>query len=125
MKKILILENGKSISTMINSQFKSEDYKIFLSGNHLGKNGLRNHFYDLIIADLTSIKKEKVELLMQLKNSSVVSMVPFILITSRSKDKLEEQFSFFDYYLTKPFTMNELSVLIKKILNHNDNISPW
>ena len=125
MKKILILENGKAISNMINNLFEIENYKILSSENFPVKTGLPKQIPDLVIADLTSIKKEKVELLMQLKSNPVISLVPFLLITSENGIGSEEQFSVLNYYLNKPFTKESLYLLIKKILNHTDSLSPW
>ena len=125
MKKILILENGKTISNMINPLFNTEDYKFLLSKNYSTDVRLPKQIPDLVIADLTSIKKEKVELLMQLKSNPVISLVPFLLITSNNKTAIEEHFSALNYHLRKPFIKGDLIALIKKILDYMDGISPW
>jgi DNA-binding response OmpR family regulator len=125
MKKVLIIENGKSIKNMMDILFKKEGYKIFLSKDLTKRSGLRENFYDLIIADLTSIKKEKVELLMQLKDSSFSSPVPFLLITSQNGAGIENHFSLFNHYLTKPFTYEDFSAIVKRIFDNIENISPW
>ncbi len=125
MKNILILENGKTISNMVNLLSNDNNYEIFLSESHFEMTELDKPFYDLIIADLTSIKNEKVELLMQLKNDVVFSMVPFILITSKNGNEMTGQYSLFNYFLTKPFNKDELAVLINEVLDHTNNVSPW
>ena len=139
MKKILILENGKTLINMINPLINTEDYKILSSENYSADHGLLNQVPDLVIADLTSIKKEKVELLMQLKNKPVINMVPLLLIFSNKtmlahtsdnnfqNDKAlnEEQYSMLNYHLRRPFTKNDLHALVKKILDYMDGISPW
>ena len=132
MKKVLILENGKTITRMVSLLFKNEDYKFLFPENHSAKTDLSRQIPDLIIADLTSIKNKNVELLMQLKNNPVISMVPFLLITSpresgsqNKKIEMAEQFSILNYYLNKPFTNDELFSLIKRIIDHIDGLSPW
>ena len=120
MKKILIIENGSSIKSF----FNDEGYEIYLSKDYEERNS-HNNLYDLIIADLTTIKNEKVELLMHLKNNPIISMVPFILITSKNGLQKENRFSVSNYYLRKPFAKKDLFELIKKILNHTGSISPW
>jgi hypothetical protein len=65
MKKILILENDKAIRNMINTLVNNNDYKILSSENYSTDHGLLKQIPDLVIADLTSIKKEKVELLIK------------------------------------------------------------
>jgi CheY-like chemotaxis protein len=139
MKKILILENSKVVSNMISTLLNNNDYKILSSENYSTDHGSLKQIPDLVIADLTSIKKEKVELLMQLKNNTVLNMVPFLLISShkgisahtpdinfRSDEALnQEQYSILNYHLRKPFTKSDLHALVKKILDYMDGISPW
>jgi response regulator RpfG family c-di-GMP phosphodiesterase len=122
---------------MINPESGSEDYKILSSKNYSAESDVLKPIPDLVIADLTSIKKEKVELLMQLKNNPVISLVPFLLISSKkenqvfatginkNEDQNQEQFSIHNYHLRKPFTKNDLHNSITKILDYMDGISPW
>ncbi|HSP87107.1 MAG TPA: hypothetical protein VLN45_03180 [Ignavibacteriaceae bacterium] len=126
MKKILILESGKAISTMINNLIKnkSHEMEMIISRNN-GSKRIPNEIPDLVIADLTSIKKEKVELLMQLKNNPVISLVPFLFFTSKNGKLNEEVNSTCNFYQIKPFTEQELFVSIKKIFNQVNNLSPW
>ncbi len=125
MKKILILENGKTIRNMVNHLFNDGNCEIFFSESHMEMADFDKPFYDLIIADLTSIKNEKVELLMQLKNDMVLSMLPFILITSKNGSEISGQYSLTNYFLTKPIKKDDLSALINELLNHTNNNSPW
>lgn len=135
MKKILILEKGKAISNMINRFFKYEDYKVLLTMQILrneGNSKLPNEIPDLVIADLTTIKKEKIELLILLKSNPIISMVPFLLITSHKKmetsdsiAEFKENFSVKNYYLNKPFSRESLFTLVKNILKNSGSISPW
>ncbi len=124
MKKILILENGKTISNIVNNSLNDGNYEIFFFESHMEMADFDMPFYDLIIADLTSIKNEKVELLMQLKNDMVLSMVPFILITSKNGSEMSGQYSLTNYFLSKPINKDDLSSLINELLNNN-NDSPW
>ena len=134
MKKILILEKGKAISNMINGFFKTEGYKILITLPVLREasdSKLPNEIPDLVIADLTSIRREKIELLILLKSNPIISMVPFLLITSNKKIEtpgigdFKENFSIKNYYLNKPFSEKSLFTMVKKILGYSESISPW
>jgi len=124
MKKILILENGKAISNMMIDLNENYELAIAISRSS-GNSKISNEIPDLVIADLTSIKKEKVELLMQLKNNPVISLVPFLLISSENGIGSEEMYPTLNYCLKKPFTKEELFALVKKIINHTNSLSPW
>jgi len=122
MKKVLVLENGATISNLISGFFTKEECKILLPENG---SKFKGEIPDLIIADLTSVKKEKVELLMQLKSNHITSLVPFLLVVSENRTGTKEEFSVQNYYLNKPFTKESLQALVKKILRHTDSLSPW
>lgn len=135
MKKILILENGKTVNNMISKMFNDNNFKI-LSGLNVPIDGgslkLPSEIPDLVIADLTSIKKEKIELLLLLKSNPIISMVPFLLITSHKKmeasgsiEEFKENFSVKNYYINKPFSRKNFFTLVKKILENSESISPW
>ena len=135
MKKILILEGGRAISNMISNFNESENYKVLLSVSFPRNGGnlkLPGEIPDLVIADLTSIKKEKVEFLMLLKSNPVISMIPFLLITSNkgketpgNHTELRENFPKQNYYLNKPFSKESLLTLVMRILKQYESISPW
>jgi len=123
MKKILILENNNSIRNMVSDLPVNEEFKIIIIESFPVKAGLPAQLPDLIIADLTSIKKEKVELLMNLKNNPVISLVPFLLIISNNGNGKADHISVHNYYLNKPFTKETLYLMLKRILNHSGSIS--
>ena len=122
MKKVLVLENGTTIGNMLSNLIIKEECKILLPEK---ESKYKGEIPDLIIADLTSIKKEKVELLMHLKSSHITSLVPFLLVVSENGTGTKEELSVQNYYLNKPFTNDSLQNLVKKILSHTDSLNPW
>jgi DNA-binding response OmpR family regulator len=123
MKNILILENGSIIKNMIGKLNETKNYKI-LSPYPLSGYLEDSKIPDLVIADLTSIKNKKVEMLMKLKNSAVISMVPFLLIISEEKEK-NDLLPLQNYYLNKPFAAGNLYSMIDKIFLNAEGNSPW
>jgi hypothetical protein len=73
---------------------------------------------------LTSIKNKKAEMLMKFKNDSLISMVPFLLIISEEKEKNDLP-PIQNYYLNKPFTVDNLYKMIDKIFWDAESESPW
>jgi len=108
---------------MIGKLSESKNYKIL---NPSPQSGYleESRIPDLVIADLTSIKNKKVEMLMKLKNDAVISMVPFLLIISEDKEK-NNLLPLQNYYLNKPFTAGNLYSIIDKIFLNAEGISPW
>lgn len=126
MKKILILEEGKHISEMIGQNFLDEEYEIISANNRvLFYKKHQGLIPDLIIADLTLIQNQNVELLVQLKSNPVISLFPFLLITSGNSSNSDELSSGLNYYLSKPFSKEDFIQLLKKIFTESKRLSPW
>jgi response regulator RpfG family c-di-GMP phosphodiesterase len=126
MKKILILEEGKYISEMIRQNFLDEEYEIISVNNRvLFYKKHQGLIPDLIIADLTLIQNQNVELLVQLKSNPVISLFPFLLITSGNSSNSDELSSGLNYYLSKPYSNEDFFQLLKKIFEESKRLSPW
>lgn len=123
MKLILVLESGKSIRNKIIDREK--DLALIEPEVFYDLTRLPDTVPNLVIADLTSIKKEKVELLMNLKIHPILSMVPFLLIVKEHSHLFNEQLSITNYYIRKPVSKDQLSKLINKILTSTEIVSPW
>ncbi len=126
MKKILILEKGNHVSKMIAKKLLNEEYELISTSSRLGLNRtIPTLIPDLVIADLTTIKNDNVELLVQLKNNPVISLFPFLLITSQNKISREDLSSGLNFYIRKPYTEEEFLQLLKRILQESKRLSPW
>ena len=109
---------------MIGRLSKNENYKI-INPAPVSGNLKDSKIPDLVIADLTSIKNKKVEMLMRLKNDNLLSMIPFLLITSENDRESNQLLLVQNYYLNKPFTIDNLSGIINKIFKDAGGVSPW
>lgn len=126
MKKILILEDEKLLSKMIKQNFLDEEFEIISANNFISfKNKVGGFIADLVIADLTTIQDRNIELLVQLKSNPVISLFPFLLITSSNNSNSEELSAGLNYYLKKPFSNEEFLQVFKKIFEESKRQSPW
>lgn len=126
MKKIMVLEEGNLLSEMIKPSLLSGEYELISTAN---KSVFNKQFPglipDLIIADLTSIKNSNVELLIHLKSDPIISLFPFLLITSNIHSRTEDISNGLNYYLKKPFSEKEFLQLLKIILKESKRMSSW
>lgn len=123
MKNILIIENGKAVNNMLRRLFTEDSFNILNTDSFSAE--YISIYPDLIIADLTTVKNEKVELLIQLKSSPVLSFVPFIAITSGKNKRTKNIGQEFTYHLSKPIKPADLFHLVEIIIRNSDKISPW
>lgn len=116
MKKILIIEDNPGIQMSLMDQFESEGYKVFISGN--GNEGLKlvkNHNPDLIILDIMLPGLDGYEVCKKLRMEG--NTTPIIMLTVKDKeiDKVLGLELGADDYMTKPFSVRELSARVKTI----------
>lgn len=118
MERILVIEDDKRISRILQLELQHRGYKVDLA--YTGREGLdksREHFYNLILLDLMlpEIKGEDV-----CKKIREESEVPIIVTTA--KDKILSKVNLLDLgaddYLTKPFEMEELYARMRVALRN-------
>ena len=76
--------------------------------------------YDLVISDVMMPEMDGLTFLRQLKSNTNISDIPVILLTSKSEvsDRLEGLKKGADAFLAKPFSMEELHILIDNLVDN-------
>ncbi len=116
MKKILIVEDNPGIQMSLMDEFEAEGFKIFTTGN--GNDGLKmvkDHTPDLIILDIMLPGLDGYEVCKKLRIDG--NTTPIIMLTVKDKeiDKVLGLELGADDYVTKPFSVRELSARVKTI----------
>ncbi len=116
MKKILIVEDNPGIQMSLSDEFEAEGYQVFTAGN--GNDGLklaRELGPDLIILDIMLPGLDGYEVCKKLRSEG--NTIPIIMLTVKNKeiDKVLGLELGADDYVTKPFSVRELSARVKTI----------
>ena len=117
MKKVLIVEDEKSIATVISDSLKNEGFETVIT--HRGDEAI-DCFYkekpDLILLDINLPGMNGWEICKKLK---ALSQVPIIMVTARDSefDEIKGLELGADDYITKPFTPKLLIIKLKKLLS--------
>lgn len=121
MKNILIVDDDKEIVKAIEIYLKNDGYNILKAYD--GVDALEkleiNNEIDLVILDVMMPKKDGIEVLSQIRNStSSYKEVPVIMLSAKSEDidKIQGLNIGADDYVTKPFNPMELIARVKSIL---------
>jgi len=107
--RILIIEDEKKLTELIENRLKKEKYTIDISLD--GYDGLYkaiSNVYDLIILDVMLPNKDGFEILKELKENNIKSQIIMLTARSEIEDKLKGLNNGADDYLTKPFHLEEL-----------------
>lgn len=115
MKKILIVEDEKSLATVISDSLKSEGFETIIT--YRGDEAI-DYFYkekpDLVLLDINLPGMNGWEICKKLK---LLSQIPIIMVTARDNefDEIKGLELGADDYITKPFTPKLLIIKIKKL----------
>lgn len=124
MKRIFILEDDISISSIIEFNLRAEGYETLCEQDgQLGLDRLKNEKVDLLVLDIMLPSLSGFEVLRRLRK---FSDIPVLILSARDseRDKLEGLSLMADDYITKPFSVKELTARIKVNLARCESIPP-
>jgi DNA-binding response OmpR family regulator len=116
MKKILIIEDNPGIQMSLTDEFEAEGYWVFTAGN--GNDGLklvRDHNPDLIILDIMLPELDGYEVCKKIRMEGNTTPVIMLTVKDKEIDKVLGLELGADDYVTKPFSVRELSARVKTI----------
>jgi DNA-binding response OmpR family regulator len=118
-KKILIIEDSKLLSTILEAKFKEKEFEVFISFN--GEDGLEKAKQtrpDIIILDLILPKLSGEYVCKQIRNDEQLKDTPIIMLTAKDSDvdKVIGRVIGADTYLPKPFDMDALLKEIDRLV---------
>jgi len=121
---ILIVEDEKDIVKMLEYNLRKDGYKVLSVRN--GENAVaaaRGDRPDLILLDLMLPGMDGLEVCKTLKGDDKTSRIPIIMLTAKSQeaDKVVGLEVGADDYVTKPFSLKELSARIKAVIRRTNN----
>ncbi|MBR5470718.1 MAG: response regulator transcription factor [Oscillibacter sp.] len=123
-EKILVVEDEKSISTLIATILNNTGYEVMKA--RTGSEALSmisSHCPDLIVLDLGLPDMDGLDILRQIRSWSTL---PVVVVSARSheRDKVTALELGADDYLTKPFGTDELVARIRTAIRHTRTTSP-
>jgi signal transduction histidine kinase/ligand-binding sensor domain-containing protein/DNA-binding response OmpR family regulator len=118
--RILIVDDDPEVRHLLRQELET-GYRVLSAGN--GKEALPlavAKLPDVIVADVRMPEMDGLELVKQLRNNIHVSHIPIILLSSKAEhaDRMRGLDKGADAYLTKPFDMEELLLLIHNLINN-------
>jgi len=117
MKRILVVEDERSIAFGLQLDLKSEGYDVEIESNgESALRRLRKEAFDLILLDVMLPRKDGFEVCRELRQGG--SKTPVIMLTARAQEaeKVMGLEIGADDYVTKPFSPRELRARVKAAL---------
>ena len=119
--RLLVVDDDIEVTRYVKEEL-SDWYRIDTAAN--GKDALKmlltNEPYDLVVTDVVMPMMDGISLLREIKGNANISETPVIVLTSKSEvsDRLEGLKKGADAYISKPFDMEELHVLIDNLVEN-------
>ncbi len=118
MKKILIIEDDKMISSLVQFRLKKDGYEtlVVMDGNE-GVDSIEQFNPDLIITDVMMPYKSGIEVIQYSKKN--FPSIPIIVLSSLGEEEqvVLEAFNLgVEDFVPKPFNPNELAIRVKRVL---------
>ena len=120
---ILIIEDEYSLADAVAETLKNEKFNVCIKTNgEEGEDEALTGNYDLILLDVMLPKKNGFEILKYIRQEKIKT--PIIMLTAKAEieDKLNGLENGADDYITKPFSMRELTARVKAVLKRTNNI---
>jgi two-component system phosphate regulon response regulator PhoB len=116
---ILVVEDEDALSTLLSYNLEKEGYKVTVATD--GEEGLMlvdERLPDLIVLDWMLPKVSGIEVCRRLRTRAETRNVPIIMLTARGEesDRIRGLDTGADDYITKPFSMTELTARIRAVL---------
>jgi DNA-binding response OmpR family regulator len=120
MKNILVIEDDKLISSLVQFRLKKEGYKVTMVEDGIsGMDAIDLMEADLIITDVMIPYKNGIEIINHAKKVS--PKVPIIVLSSLGEEEntVMEAFNLgVSDFVPKPFNPNELAVRVRRLINN-------
>jgi DNA-binding response OmpR family regulator len=122
--KILLAEDEPSLGQIIKESLESREYQVVLCKD--GKEALESYYSEkphLLVLDVMMPKKDGFTLAKEIRMQDAKTPIIFLTAKSQTRDVIEGFTTGGNDYLKKPFSMEELIVRIKNLLNAKTNAS--
>lgn len=122
--KILLVEDEETLAMIIQDTLSQEGLDVCIANDGLeGLNMVAQMIPDVIVADIMMPKMDGFEMVRRIRRLNIKTPVLFLTARSAVKDVVEGFEIGGDDYLRKPFSMLELIVRIRSLVQRYGNIS--
>ena len=124
-KRILLVEDERPIREMVTFALTQDGYQIDEAEDGTAAEAkMAEHLPDLVLLDWMLPNVSGLELLRRWKRNESMQEIPIIMLTARveERDKVDGLNSGADDYITKPFSVKELSARIRAVLRRGASI---
>lgn len=123
-KQMLIIDDDTDIRSFLSTEFASSFIVLTASDGNSGLEAARNNDVNIIICDVMMPDMSGFEVTRLLKEDFATSHIPIVQLTALNNDdcRIEGVTSGADAYVTKPFNLKYLKVIVAKLIEQRENL---
>ncbi len=117
-RTIVVVDDDRDIRMILRANLEDEGYEVMeAEGGREALDVIRANQPDLVVLDIMMPEVDGYDVLQELRSNPEYAELPVVLLTARRQeaDVWEGWSAGADYYITKPFKMNELIQFIRYI----------
>ncbi|MBW4576136.1 MAG: response regulator [Aphanothece sp. CMT-3BRIN-NPC111] len=125
MKKILVVDDDKTLQTILRLYLEKRGYEVKLASSGIeALTVFEQDPPDLVVSDIMMPEMNGLEFCRRLRSTRLGQLVPFIFLSAKGEleDRIEGHSTGADDYLTKPFEARELVAKIEAQLERSRRI---
>ena len=118
-EKILVVDDERGMLSLLDKVLTKEGYEVkTATGADLAMDMIRTDGFDLIVSDIDMPKKDGIQLLKEIKEfSDTLTVIMITAYATVESAIIAMKLGAYDY-ITKPFQIDEIKMVIKKALEH-------
>ena len=121
-KRILLVEDDESLGYVIKDNLLAKNFEVTLAKNGVeGIEMFNSHKYDICLLDVMMPGKDGFSLAEEIRTKNADIPIIFLTAKSMEEDKIKGFLIGADDYITKPFSMPELTLRIEAILKRTNS----
>ncbi|MGH9322447.1 MAG: response regulator [Vicinamibacteria bacterium] len=123
MKRVLVIEDDPDIVELLRYNLEKEDFQVSsATDGKMGLDMVRRGTTDLLILDLMLPLLSGIEVCKEIRKSAELEALPIIMLTARGEetDRVLGLELGADDYVTKPFSIREMTARVKALLRRSD-----
>ena len=117
LQRVLLLEDDANLGFVLQEHLQMQGYAVTLCTNgNEGMNSFRSNGFDLCLVDVMMPKMDGFTFARELRRKDDRTPIIFLTAKSLKEDRIEGFRFGCDDYVTKPFSMEELTLRIQAVL---------
>lgn len=121
--KVLIVEDDPGVADMVRQGLSAESYAVEVANDGAEGSFLaRSYDFDAIILDHSLPKKSGLTICREIRTSGKATPILFLSVDGETETKVTALESGADDYVTKPFSMQELTARVKAITRRSPTV---